>query len=511
MVTPSSKPASPHCLSVSEEPIVRVPGMHLLRSGQWLAWVSLLLIVCYSLDSLPWGFVEGDTQSVRAQLIHPSPWKYVRTGLEYAGLIGLYGVWLWRTWRTPPAESALYGEGLTFVALLKVSCPFLVLSFFSYPTNTDVYAYLQSGTMFLRGDNPYLAGIGSCDSPLSPLIVWTQPSPYGPVGQLLFLGPALVVPSSVSAAVYAYKALCLGAHISNGLGVWKILSTYSRRGQVALAYLLCPFLLFEHVSQAHLDVFLVSSVIFLFGALRSRRFIVAAVSLWVGVFTKTLPLLWLPLLGLFLLRGRHWRAAFVLLAVPCVLVLLTLVVEPTGQVFVSTLNPGVKWQSAGSWHNLVEGMVEALLGVLPSVVTPARTHRGLTLISQLVFLCVYVQIVRRAVAAKASGAAQLLEGMAWSTLLLFLVATPWYQPWYATVLLPMVAFLVLWNPTQGTLTFICSSLVFAAGSASYYILAIPGSPPIFFWMVSVLTVVPAFLVLGRSYLHPRARHSQLSR
>jgi alpha-1,6-mannosyltransferase len=420
----------------------------------------------------------------------PRAGQYLAMGLAYLVCLVSYGWWQVRRSRAPAAHD-------TYPRLMLGGA--LLLSIVSFPTTGDIYTYLQSGVMALAGQDPYVVPTGTVRTAISPFLGWGQTCPYGPIALALFATLGRLVPTSpwgLAVAVYAYKVLCAGLHLGNG---WLLRRTLARAGnphpdRLTIAYLLCPPLLLDHVAQGHVDVLLCLTMIWLAGAMVTGRLIPAAGALMVGALTKTLPIIWAPVLLVEALRRRQARKLVPMTAVALFAAgVATTLALHSAAAWKSLLNPGVGWQSAGSLHNVAAAIVYWLQGTVPPAITPSRVHALLrfgTLAGFALFCAVLLWRRRRSTAPLAG-----VADMGWLLLVLFLFATPWYQPWYATSLAPLVA--LTWFSTERyARTFAQVSAAYICSSGVYYLFAIPNGPKLAFFTVSVLTVTPPLAVLA---------------
>lgn len=323
-----------------------------------------------------------------------------------------------------------------FSSVLKVSSCFLLLALIAYPLGNDVYLYLHFGLMNLNGVDPFLTPAGSFLSPLSPFVDWKQTSTYGPISQFLFTVSAMSVAIHPILALYFFKVICLVVHIFNGFLVWKILPQ-RHQGKLAIAYLLCPVLLVEQVASAHVDVFVCTSILLTALCLFTQRYATAFLTLWGGFLAKTIPVIWMPLLVLFLLRQQRWRQLALGIGISGAIAIgLSLTVLPGLASWRSLLNPGVVGQYQSSIPALIRAGFETLPYFVPTA-PPASAYKYWLLDFARYLLGVFVgfyiwtclRMFRRNYTA-----AHLLEDMGWVTLVLMLYATSWLMPWYVSIL-----------------------------------------------------------------------------
>jgi alpha-1,6-mannosyltransferase len=421
----------------------------------------------------------------------PTILQYVESGILYLGLISIFSIWLLTTSTHQLGDL----QRTSFRRLVVVSSPFLLLAFLSYPSTSDIFTYLHSGLMVLNGVNPYLVPAGSFQSPISPHLYWDQTSTYGPLSQLVFALAGAPASYSVTVAVYWFKFICLFFHLLSAFLIWEFSAKSLDRSLVSLAYLVNPIMLFEYIAQAHVDVLLnfitIASLILLF----KQRYVLSSIGLMAGALCKTLPVIWLLLLGSYLIGRRLWKplAYSVLLGI-CVCALLWATVLPTFRAWVSLLNAGVVWQTAGSIHNILDSTLNYGADLLPSVVSGVRRYRITMPFKVLTyglyfsfFLWLCCQRLRHPRDEK-----QLVLDMGWSALVLFLFATPWYQPWYATILISFVAILAARGGKEGIALFGMAAAAYGISSTSYYVLSFPEG---FFAVASLITVAPVLSVL----------------
>ncbi|MEP0917780.1 hypothetical protein NC981_13185 [Leptolyngbya sp. DQ-M1] len=349
--------------------------------------------------------------------------------VEFFALCGLYLVWLIRFRSKTIAAN--------FAELLKPASLFLAVSWLSHPVTNDIYLYLQYGLMSLNGVNPYLTKARDFGSSLSNLVDWNYSSTYGAVSLLFFLIPAKLAEINLLLGVYGFKLICLVFHILNSYLIWRILETKAYRDKVTLAYLLSPVLLFEQVAEAHLDIFLCTVLIAIDQLLKTRRYLLALVATGIGFLTKTLPIIWIPLIGVFLIRQRRWQmiGKFLLISSIAVLVL-SFTLLPSIAAWKSLVNPAVEGLRAGSWHSLLEIILMRTSVPSSTQETILTSFHRFTII---LFAIYYAITLYRIYRNRSILEERLMVEIGWVTLALFTVATPWYQPWYATVLLPIAA------------------------------------------------------------------------
>ena len=351
-------------------------------------------------------------------------------------------------------------HSLNFKQILRLGWPFLALAWIAYPLSSDVYLYLQYGLMALRGVNPHLVHASKLSTVLHPFLYWLhQTSTYGPISQLFFEASARLVRVSPMVAVYGFKIFCLLFHVINAYLIWRLLKKSNHRTLFTMAYLLNPYLLLAHVADAHVDVFLCCSIIILVACLYRQFDLGATLALVAGFLTKTLPIIWLPLVVTFWVRQRRWKSlALGTLACLAIFWGLSQTLFPTAAAWKSLLNPGVSGMTARSFHHLVNLALTFAKGA-DSFQQP-ETIRRLSQFTFLGFALYYSWRLVRLYFKRSYSAAALVAELGWVTLVLLLSATPWLMSWYPSVLLP---FAVL---SRSAPVFCVASLVFCLSSGA---------------------------------------------
>lgn len=426
----------------------------------------------------------------------------LRIGAIYIALNIIYFLWLRniiiKLKEAEPSRSSNY----KFIEILGLSSPFLLLAFLSYPnTKTDIYNYLHSGLMILSGANPYLIPAGDFASPVSSYFVWNQTSTYGPISQLFFLISALFAKTHVTLSVYVFKLFCLLFHILNGFLIWKQLNNVALKSEIVLAYLVNPILLFEQVSQVHLDVFLCTSLILLIGSIRLQHLLISIVLVWIGVLTKTLPIIWMPLVFMYIFSVKKWKTLLLSILVSiAIMAVVSFAFLGSVDGWASLANPGVSGRADRSLHLFLISLFENFPNVLPAALSGKYAYRVYLLskwASYLAYIACYALLLFSVyLNAKKSRHSEhhLILCIGWSTLLLFLFATPWNPSWYVTILIP-ITFLLLPIQDSKTQVFVNASLIFCFSSSTYYLLTLAGSPSFSLMIDSLITFLPTSVYL----------------
>lgn len=354
--------------------------------------------------------------------------------LEFIALCILYLIWLIKS--RP-------NLGVTrYLDLLKPASLFLIPAWIAHPFTSDIHLYLQYGLMSLYRVNPYLTGAIDFESVMSKYLDWTQTSTYGIVSLFIFAIPAKFVEANVYLGVYLFKFICVVFHVLNSYLIWRALKESNYRSKVTLAYLISPILLFEHVVEAHVDVILCTALIAIDQLLKARRYLLGLIATGIGFLTKTLPIIWIPLIGVYLIRERRWKTIVKFILV-CGIVIPTLYLTllPTIDAWRSILNPGIKGMTAGSWHTVLQAILLRTQGSTELVAgsPQAMIFDLFSRFTLLLFAASYGVTLYRIYRNRSIRESELMVQIGWVTFILFAVATPWYRSWYASILLPIAA------------------------------------------------------------------------
>ncbi|WDD34170.1 hypothetical protein PQG02_07465 [Nostoc sp. UHCC 0926] len=401
----------------------------------------------------------------------------VRTGIEYLSLNIIYIVWLIIN------RSKNKTRDITFIKILRNSSFFLLIAFISYPITTDINLYVHYGLMDLNGINPFINPASTFTSKLSSFLVWKQTSTYGPVSQIFFIISAAFVAITPSLGIYVFKLICLLFHILNTYLIWGQLRNSPQKINVTIAYLVSPILLFEQVTNAHIDVLISTILITLIICLKNHNYIAATVTVWIGFLIKTLPIIWLPLIFVYLIKQQRWKSLFSAICISVVIIFaVDIIALHTVEAWKSLLNPGVSNKVNGSLYALLTQVLHfkflnfslSFKQTIFSIFKP---------IIFFPFLVSYFVVLVKPYLKKNYSETNLSINIGWITLILFLFAAPWYCSWYSSVLLAVVALNI------HSKRFVITSIVFSTTSTVAYYL-IQGFPPF-----NVVTVIPTLALI----------------
>lgn len=457
-----------------------------IKRQDYLVWLPLVTAIVLWATLTFGGLVSyGQRAADQTQVFNVAAFAQVTlsraiTTSAYLILCAVYLFWL-----IQPQRYGLQSID-RFRSLLKPAIPFLLLAWTAYPLSNDIYLYLQYGFMKLLGANPYLTPAGDVTTALTPLLDWSQTATYGPISLSVFAVSAAAVADHPILSVYLFKLFCAVIYVLNAYLVWLFLQSSPARNKLTIAYLLNPYLMIAQVADAHIDVLLSTSIILSIGCLYHRRYTAAILTLVAGVFTKTLPILWLPLVVNYLVRRQQWQK-LALSAVACLMIGIGLsrTILPGWAAWKSLLNPGASGMTARSLHHLFR-LLLTHSGAIDWDAAGAMVQ-PLATVTLLGFGLFYLWTLFKPYRQPNYSELNLVQDIGWVTLVLLLFATPWLMPWYASALLS-IAVLTLDAPLFciASMTFaLCSGLIFGAGSGESFI-------SIF---AALLTVFPTIAVL----------------
>ena len=256
---------------------------------------------------------------------------YGVTRPQFATLITLYGLVFWGYSRiTQPVwthaqplqnvpeishkpDRFLFSSALLFRLALLVATPSL----------SDDYArFIWDGRLLAHGYNPYLylpsqvvhtpiaAVTGLTDALFQALNSPNYFTVYPPVNQLLFGLAGWLAPENITGAVMALRVPIIGADVGVMWLMMKLLRRFDQNPNLALLYGLNPLVILELTGNLHYEGMMVFFVLLAVWLLVQERWISSSAALALGIGTKLLPLLLIPLLIRYLGWKRGvWYAA----------------------------------------------------------------------------------------------------------------------------------------------------------------------------------------------------------
>lgn len=193
-----------------------------------------------------------------------------------------------------------------FKYLLITGIVFRILLLFSVPNlSDDVYRFIWDGRLAANGINPFshlpaevmqmppVTGItkelfGQLNSPEHYTI-------YPPVLQSIFWLAAKLFPVNVFAAIVFMKGIIVMIELGTFFLLAQLLKKLSLPKHLSLLYILNPLVITELTGNAHFDGVMIFFVLFAFLLLLKNKWQTSAALLGLGIATKLIPVLFLPL------------------------------------------------------------------------------------------------------------------------------------------------------------------------------------------------------------------------
>jgi len=305
-------------------------------------------------------------------------------------------------------------------------------------TSSDLFSYLAYGRLQLAGLNPHLSGPRALASdPVTALVAprWLDArSNYGPLADLasrLAARAGETFGSPVWVAGFSFKLLMLLSSLGVVLLAWGHARRRGADGADAFALVaLSPLLAWEVSGQGHNDGLVVLALMGFVWAASAGRELAASLALAAGVAVKIAVAPLLALYLLFVARRSPTRAAALGLAAAA-LGAVAFLPYWQGTAPLREWALGLGHYRAIHAHSLADLLALALARTSPE--TQAMTQRACALGSTLLFAGLFARAALRATELPR------LFGDALGLYLAWCLTTPWFQPWYATWLLPLGA------------------------------------------------------------------------
>lgn len=370
------------------------------------------------------------------------------------GLAGLPYLYVWRRWATLGDDRRALGAIVAVAAIGR-------LALLTLPAllSEDLWRYLWDGAVQWSGIDPYrhapnaaaLDGLASAPdlAAIRARIGHAHiPTIYPPAAQLTFAAATALGPSALM-----MRLVLVVADLAVIVGLWRWAGVSGRPPQVTALYAFAPLPILESAVGGHIDVVGVAGVVAAGALLAStpsaRRTLGAGLGLAVGIWTKLVPALALPVL----LRRRP-RAA--LAAVGAAGLLLLPYLASGGHLLQGLRAYGQRWRANDGlfalllwpfqhlWPSSAEPMavpprvadtVRALVGPAPGAqpgeVWPDEVaFAAAKLIAGALFGLVCLWCWWRA---------RTLDGVLGPTLTALFLVSPVVHPWYLMWLLPLAA------------------------------------------------------------------------
>jgi hypothetical protein len=184
---------------------------------------------------------------------------------------------------------------------------FRTLLLFSIPNlSDDVYRFIWDGRLAANGINPFghlpaeiiqTEVVSGIDATLyEQLNSPTYYSIYPPLLQVMFWAAAKVFPENVYGAIIFFKFVIILFEFGNSILLRKLLKKLSLPKHLSLLYILNPLVIIELSGNVHFEGVMIFFVLLSFLLLFTDKWKASAICLGLGIATKLLPILFLPLI-----------------------------------------------------------------------------------------------------------------------------------------------------------------------------------------------------------------------
>ncbi len=186
---------------------------------------------------------------------------------------------------------------------------FRLVIFFSIPgLSDDFYRFIWDGRLLNAGINPFvnLPTFYVNHPELAPpgidsILYEKLNSPeyftiYPPVNQFIFWLSAWLSPQSEIGALLIIRSFILMAEFGNIILIRKLLVVYNLPLKNSLIYILNPLVILELTGNLHFEALVIFFVLLSVYLIKKHKINVAAISFALGICTKLIPLIFLPLL-----------------------------------------------------------------------------------------------------------------------------------------------------------------------------------------------------------------------
>jgi|SaaInlStandDraft_4_1057021.scaffolds.fasta_scaffold12061_2 hypothetical protein len=189
-------------------------------------------------------------------------------------------------------------DRLSIKSIFIFAIIFRITLFFTTPSlSDDVYRYIWDGHIFNGGINPYAFHVNSplldnFATPFRALVNhdWMA-SPYLPTSQLIFA----IVESIIPQSLLAFQITAAIFDLLTGWLILDILRVLGLRKQNILIYLWNPLVIIEFSHSAHVDALMIFLMMLAFWFLVKRNLFGSVIALATATLTKFLPILLVPI------------------------------------------------------------------------------------------------------------------------------------------------------------------------------------------------------------------------
>ena len=190
--------------------------------------------------------------------------------------------------------------GAGWIIVLGGSAAFAAILMFVFPFDAaDIFDYIIHGRMApVYGGNPYLNIPRQFPhDPFYPYVAWKDdPSPYGPVWEILAGITSHLAGDGIVANIWAYK-LIPGLFLFGSLGVVALVLRQEAPKQALAGTLLLawnPLVLYETWAHGHNDMVMVFWILAAVWAISRQRYLLSVMSLVISALVKFVPVLLIP-------------------------------------------------------------------------------------------------------------------------------------------------------------------------------------------------------------------------
>ncbi len=357
----------------------------------------------------------------------------------YAAIVGLFAAYFWviKLCQRGDLDNRQVRNLALFIPVL-INLGFLLVR----PNlSIDLYTYIAQGYLgTIPGQNPYSVEAKSVfDTPLGLQLVeygWRPVhgiSPYGALWTQLEIA-IIRMTGNISIAILVIKALVVTASLTSAVIIWKILGRICPTAQFlgTLVYLWNPLITVEFAAEGHNDALMIMFVLAAVLFCVARRPVLSIIAILLGVFTKYLPLIFMPAQALFLWRGwRNWkRFAFEMTLGLAIGIGIALLLYSPLWLGVNTFN-GVFLNARLSSPTSPAGILSWLLKQLISKEKAGQISGGI--------IGVLYAILVLALSFSLRDKSRLRELFAYIALSYVLIAASIYWPWYACLPFALLA------------------------------------------------------------------------
>ena len=358
--------------------------------------------------------------------------------------VALFALYVWVLVRS---RRGAFEAGWSRIAALSIPVVFHVALALRTPRlSQDLFSYMGQGYLgIVPGSNPLLRP--ASDAAMTAIgpglgaYGWggvVGVTPYGILWTRMEMA-IMHATSDVPTALLLFKTVVLLLSMATAAAIWSFVGKAAPRWQVTstLAYLWNPLFVVELAGEGHNDVLMVAAVMVGLAALVAHRTALGGIALFLGVFTKYVPLLFVPPQLVWAYRTRRSTGAL----------LSSVGLAVLGGLVIAAVLYAPLWAGTASFTGILHRAdpisSASPFGALNWVLrrSPLRAHAG-----QLSLLFVILPVIafvfwRSAKVKDAPGLARVCGTVA---LLFLLGAAPDYWPWYS--ILPAVLFIASADP-----------------------------------------------------------------